>query len=192
MGIFGEILGAINEAWSGGKSKNISHKALEDAVHKIYEDEVNEYIGKLAKDLEKFPYSDKVEAKNGDIHYTFETGEIFAIVKGKIKYTYFSKTKQKTQTATYNLRVSYVNQIIGVFNDLIGAINNNPQKFIRPDNVEPLNKKKPQTSTAEKLKVTIEQRKKNLEGMSEEDPDRNALENELKVAEAKFKKMNNN
>lgn len=183
--------------------KEMAEMTEKEKKRKEIDKEINDLISSITKDWNASIYADKVKTPgNGHVTYRFENGDHILFTGKTLIYT---TSKHKMQ---FTLGIMYQSVFRKFFNRIVEIINSGKTstrssysksysnysggQVPPPQNPKPSSSLDPKTRRYEVLMETIRLRKENLDKMSKNDPEREALENELKVAEKKAAEMKNN
>lgn len=157
---------------------------------KRIEKEIYDLMDSIVKDWNASIYADKVETPgNGHVKYRFENGDNILFTGKTLTYT---TSKHKMQ---FTLGLAYQVKFRNTFNRIVEIINSGKtakrsrssysySKYYGSKSTKSTaTATDPKSRKYEMIMETIKLRKESLAKMSKSDPERVALENELKVAE---------
>lgn len=137
--------------------------------------EIDNIKRRIREDFQRFPYSDKLKTTDGKIRYTFENKNWVEVSRGQIVY----------ETNTH--RVGYG---VGLLTDLeFHLLFTEIFSIAKRRNASATNSGDARWKRYYTIMETIALRKESLSKMKHNDPDRDELVYELRVAEAKAKKI---
>lgn len=157
-------------------------------------------INRIIRDFYSNKYRDKYSTPKEDgettFRYTFEDGDTFILRGNRIVYDFGN------QRITYTVGLILKNRFVELANRIIASDyntrptgqksnqnSNQQQSRARQKPKENKYSSHPKGGLYQRLKDTVDLRKKQLSEMSKGHPDRTVLENELTAAETKLKKM---
>lgn len=159
-------------------------KKLNDRIkQQKINDDVDDILNSILNDWSKNPYSDKIETieyRNGiKIEYTMENGETITLYDNKLTH---GNTIYTLGTITnYNFNI--------LFNKIVGSINSGRSKKRTSHRRKKGSSDNPKRDLYNSIIETIKKREDQLKNMKINDPDRESLMNELRVAKLKAKKI---
>lgn len=166
------------------KERSFYEELLKDNLKK----EINALADAIIADWNSAVYADKVRTPStGGVVYMFENGDKVFLKGDTLKYSTRSKNSEWTIGLMYSSRFTTIfNRMVQIIND--GHVGRRNRTYTRSS-------KTGYSGTNRRYNIlmdTIKLRRENLAKMKRNDPDREAMENELKAAERMAESMKKN
>lgn len=171
-----------NEALKKEKKKQREYKPENHDKERqmALETEIEALSDRIIRDWNSAIFSDKIDTPgDGVVIYTFENGDTIHYQLDTLKYD------TGTTRVVYTMGLLWRSQFTGIFNRIVEIINNRQagtRRRVYTQTAQP-ESSDPKTRKYQVLQETIRLRKESLAKMRKNDPNRTALENELKAAE---------